>query len=240
MTIRHKFHPRALAAIISLALGAGACSSADQSLIDTVPDSVPETLAIAEESTTTTAPAARETTSSSEAPGTSSTAAAAPAQSVPSTTPSTTPSTAPSTVAPSIPSSTQAPVPAPTNPPAPAPSSTELEQAEAESFRLLNELRASLALTPLTRKAEMNTFARNWSATMAAGSFEHSNGPYGENIAWNSNPALTPQQAAQAMHDMWVNSPGHYANMTDPSYTVAGVGFHKGPDGWHATHVFDR
>ena len=40
------------------------------------------------------------------------------------------------------------------------------------------------------------------------------------------------------MHDLWVNSPGHYANMTRASYTEVGVGFWSGPGGWYATHVF--
>ena len=39
-------------------------------------------------------------------------------------------------------------------------------------------------------------------------------------------------------YDLWVDSPGHYANMTGSGYTEVGVGFWSGPGGWYATHVF--
>jgi uncharacterized protein YkwD len=41
------------------------------------------------------------------------------------------------------------------------------------------------------------------------------------------------------MHALWVNSPGHYRNMTHDGYTTVGIGFWRSDDGgWHATHVF--
>lgn len=111
--------------------------------------------------------------------------------------------------------------------------------AEAESFDLLNALRASVGRHALVRNAEMDAFARDWSRQMHDGDFfEHSSGPYGENIAWWSASGATPEQAAQRLHDLWVDSPGHYANMTNRSYTSVGVGFWQGPGGWYATHVF--
>ena len=85
----------------------------------------------------------------------------------------------------------------------------------------------------------MDAFARDWSATMAAtDNFAHSGGPFGENIAWWSKASATPAEAAEQLHDLWLNSPGHYANMTSGRYTEVGVGFWQSPDGWHATHVF--
>ena len=36
----------------------------------------------------------------------------------------------------------------------------------------------------------------------------------------------------------WVNSPGHYANMTNARYTEIGIGLYRNADGWWATHVF--
>ncbi len=116
----------------------------------------------------------------------------------------------------------------------------ELQVAEARSFQQLNQLRSSLGLAPLQRSTVMDTFARDWSQTMnEAGFFKHSGGPYGENIAWWSAGWGTPLEAADLMHDLWVNSPGHYANMTRPQYNEIGVGFWRTDDGgWHATHVF--
>lgn len=111
--------------------------------------------------------------------------------------------------------------------------------AEAESHDLLNALRASLGRHGLERNAEMDAFARDWSRTMHDQDFfAHSSGPYGENIAWWSASGATPEQAAQRLHDLWVNSPGHYANMTRDRYTEVGIGFWTGPGGWYATHVF--
>lgn len=231
---------RSLALIVALTLGAAACSTADDAL------SVPEALPLLEETTTTTE---NDDTTTSEAEPTTSAPAdegepepaatepptSEPAESDPATTdpvqgesPTTTP---PTTAAPAT------DAPAATD----APSGDELAEAEAESFRLLNELRASLGLSALTRNSTMDSFARDWSTTMAtSGSFKHSDGPYAENIAWNSQTSLTPKQAAKALHDSWVDSPGHYANMTNAQYVTAGMGFYRDAGGWHATHVFDR
>ena len=116
----------------------------------------------------------------------------------------------------------------------------ELLEAEARSFELLNQLRVSVGREPLVRTAEMDAFARNWSSIMHdSGRFEHSSGPYGENIAaWWSSRAIPPLDAAERMHQLWVDSPGHYQNMTHSGYTQVGIGFWYGDDGWYATHVF--
>ena len=116
---------------------------------------------------------------------------------------------------------------------------SDLAEAERRSFELLNALRTSQGLDPLVRTAEMDAFARNWSMVMHdSGRFEHSVSPYGENIAWWSRGSASPQEAAQKMHDLWVNSPGHYRNMTAAGYREIGVGFWRGDGGWYATHVF--
>ena len=114
-----------------------------------------------------------------------------------------------------------------------------LLEAEQRSFQRLNELRVGLGLAPLVRTDAMDDFARNWSYTMhTTRDFEHSSGPYGENIAWWSNGNAEPVRSADVMHDLWVNSTGHYRNMTSTRYTRVGVGFWQGPNGWYATHVF--
>lgn len=114
-----------------------------------------------------------------------------------------------------------------------------LQIAEAESLELLNGLRSSVGRTALVRNAEMDAFAREWSRFMHdENHWGHSNGPYGENIAWWSASGATPQEAAAKLHDLWVDSPGHYQNMTRTSYREVGIGFWQGPGGWYATHVF--
>jgi uncharacterized protein YkwD len=114
----------------------------------------------------------------------------------------------------------------------------DLSAAEAESFQLLNELRAGLGLSRLIRDPALDQAARDWSRTMQESGFRHSSLPYYENIAWWSAGWVSPEIAALEMHDMWVDSPGHYSNMTRAGHTVAGIGFWRSGDGWHATHVF--
>ena len=116
----------------------------------------------------------------------------------------------------------------------------ELAVAEARSFNLLNDLRAGLGLPPLVRLAPMDGAARDWSMTMNdTGDFRHSALPYGENIAWWSAGSASPEAAADKMHALWINSSGHYANMTNANYTSVGIGFWRSDSGgWYATHVF--
>ncbi len=84
----------------------------------------------------------------------------------------------------------------------------------------------------------MSAFALDWSAEMSRSGFRHSSGPYAENIVWYSDASMTPEQAARAFHDSWVNSPGHYRNMTNPGWTRVGIGLFRDASGWWGTHVF--
>ncbi len=84
----------------------------------------------------------------------------------------------------------------------------------------------------------MSNFALSWSQTMSTSGFRHSSGPYAENIVWYSNDGLTPEQAAASFHQSWVDSPGHYANMTNTRWTSVGIGLHRDEGGWWGTHVF--
>ena len=128
------------------------------------------------------------------------------------------------------------PTPAEPTPPAEVEPATD---ADDRSFQLLNEVRASKGLAPLVRDATMDEFARSWSAQMGAtGNFEHSSASYGENIAFASDTSQPGTWAAETFNDNWINSPGHYANMTNVDYTTIGVGIVLTANGWYATHVF--
>ena len=224
---RPAFRALFLATLFAFLSACGSSIEDPAALVEDAVDSVPEEdpLALMDEETTTTEAAAADTAAPTET-------TAAPAADT---------TAAPAADTTAAPADTAAPVTTPAaEPVAPAPDGGELERAEAESFRLLNELRAGLGLAPLTRNPEMDAFARDWSTTMAGSNFEHSTGPYGENIAWASNVNLTPEQAAAQFHDQWVNSAGHYANMTNSGYTLAGMGLYKDPaGGWFGTHVFE-
>jgi uncharacterized protein YkwD len=50
----------------------------------------------------------------------------------------------------------------------------------------------------------------------------------GENIGWNNYP---DDMATQAIHNMFMDSPGHRANILGASWDVFGIGAYKGPTG---------
>jgi uncharacterized protein YkwD len=111
--------------------------------------------------------------------------------------------------------------------------------AEALSFQLLNEMRASRGESPLVRDETLDAFARTWAATMdSLGQLQHSGGPYAENLAWSSNGSVSADAAARIMHDLWVESESHYNTMTRNSYSAVGIGFSQSAGGWYAPHVF--
>lgn len=115
----------------------------------------------------------------------------------------------------------------------------DLAAAEALSFLLLNDLRSDLELGAVVRIGSMDFFAREWSQQMdETDDFGHSSGPWAENLAWREASGATPEEAAQRLHDLWVDSPDHFVNMTDPGFSDVGIGFWHSGDGWHATQVF--
>ena len=116
--------------------------------------------------------------------------------------------------------------------------SSPVAAAEDVALILINQLRASRGLGPVTPDATMAAFARNWSLTMSQSGFRHSGGPYAENIGWVRNSALSPEAAALALHTGFVNSPPHFANMVNPAWTAVGVGIHHDGSTWYITLEF--
>ena len=110
----------------------------------------------------------------------------------------------------------------------------------------VNELRSSLGLQPVTRYQELDAVAQDWSEQQAAANnMSHrpdftSVYPKGwttgsENVAWRTAGGDTGAQ----IFDQWLNSPGHYKNMTDPNVNSIGIGFAQTSDGrWYATQNF--
>ena len=115
-----------------------------------------------------------------------------------------------------------------------------------EVFTRLNAKRAELGLPALKLDASLTQVAQNWSNGQAATSTMAHN-PYvsaqipagwrawGENVGWTS---ATDSSAASRLHNAWVASPGHYANMTKSTFTHVGIGWAVGPNGSYATQVF--
>ena len=121
-----------------------------------------------------------------------------------------------------------------TRPDTPVPS----DAAAATSLALLNQLRAEHGVGQVTYDPGMSAAALAWSQEMSRSGFRHSSAGYAENIAWHSLSAMSPETAATELHDMWVDSSGHYRNMLDPRWTRVGIGLHVDGTGWYGTHMF--
>lgn len=130
---------------------------------------------------------------------------------------------------------------------------------EAEILRLTNEERAHPTKmfqsphTALKAAPKLGFVARDWSKKQAArGSIGHDGFPdrrmavfskefpnaqadiSGENVAMTG---FDDGAIAKQFFKMWLNSPGHYANMMG-EYVAMGVGVTKSDDGWYATECF--
>ena len=122
----------------------------------------------------------------------------------------------------------QAAAAASTNPVAPAPAPIDPREVEVELLRLTNELRAERGLPALAEdRADLTAMAREWAATMAeAGEISHrpdleAAGPadwvrLGENVGVG--------HGAGELHDAFVASPLHLANLVDPDFESMSVG----------------
>ncbi|MBW4601270.1 MAG: type I secretion C-terminal target domain-containing protein [Calothrix sp. FI2-JRJ7] len=107
---------------------------------------------------------------------------------------------------------------------------------EQQVLELTNQERAKSGLPPLKANAELNYAADKYAELMSQNRYFSHTGPdgsqpwdrakaagfeaqtMGENIAAGQK---TPQQVVQG----WMNSPGHRANILNPSFTQLGVGF---------------
>ena len=128
----------------------------------------------------------------------------------------------------------------------PAQVTTEGAQYANTVLNKVNELRSSLGLQPVTRYQELDSVAQDWSEQQAAANnMSHrpdftSAYPEGwttgsENVAWRTAGGDT----GALIFDQWLNSPGHYKNMTDPNVNSIGIGFAQTSDGkWYATQNF--
>ena len=104
----------------------------------------------------------------------------------------------------------------------------------ADLFSRINDERAIRHLAPMTWDPTLANYASVWSADMAAHGFRHSSignllGPYnyvGENIAAGSRGTLEG-----SLHDAWMHSDGHRANILAPGFTRVGVGVFCSADG---------
>ena len=115
------------------------------------------------------------------------------------------------------------------------PTEAALLEAEAEIVELLADSRAEAGLAELVRDPGLDAVARAWAVELAAsGELEH-NPSYaseipdgwsesGENVGWVDPATQTLDGLPVALHEAWLDSPTHRANIEDPAYTAVGVG----------------
>jgi uncharacterized protein YkwD len=101
-------------------------------------------------------------------------------------------------------------------------------QKEAQFVALINRLRVSQGLPELATDPELTRVARNWTEKMAkSGTLTH-NAELCQQVqgGWKTlgeNVGRGPDDVA-VLHDAFVNSPHHYANLISPKYDSIGVG----------------
>lgn len=124
------------------------------------------------------------------------------------------------------------------------PASAAEEAAESQFVSLTNSSRSGSGAGRLSVDGELTAIARRWSAKMAADNRLAHNpnlsrevtqdwAKLGENVGVGDNP--------DQIHQAFMNSPAHRANILDGAFTRVGIGVVRGGDGriW-VTEVFMR
>jgi len=113
---------------------------------------------------------------------------------------------------------------------------------ETEVVKLVNQQRAKSGLAPLKQNWQLSRVARYKSQDMIDKNyFSHQSPTYGSPFnmmesfglhfsSAGENIAMGQRTAAEVMNS-WMNSPGHKANILNPSYTEIGVGLAKDKNG---------
>lgn len=126
-------------------------------------------------------------------------------------------------------------------PTAPDAGATPATQAEiTQSHQLLNQLRASRGLPALRYSGGLSAKAQAWADHMAAtGRFEHSTLTEGVPAGWRALAENIAYAASvPAVHNAWHHSPGHLANMVNPTFDNVGIGLARIGSTLYAVHVF--
>jgi Cysteine-rich secretory protein family len=123
-------------------------------------------------------------------------------------------------------------------------SAADTGSMESEFVSRVNSVRAAKGLPALKVDGELTTIGRRWAGKMAAaGRISHNpNFKYEVTQDWvklGENVGTGPD--VKSIHDAFVASATHYANMVDGSFTRIGVGVVIGPNGAiYTAHQFMR
>ena len=166
------------------------------------------------------------------------------------TTPPTTPTEPTKPTEPTTPPTTPTEPTKPTEPTTPPTTPTQpttpnvdgLSAIEMEVVRLVNIERQKEGLAPFTASAQLSNVARIKSEDMAKNNyFSHTSPTYGDPFAMMRSFGIKyntageniakGQLTAQSVVTGWMNSPGHRANIMNPSFKTIGVGHYKSSNG---------
>jgi uncharacterized protein YkwD len=121
---------------------------------------------------------------------------------------------------------------------APAPAAFSPYEFERRVLELTNEERGRYNLPPLAHHETLTYLARAHSIDMAVHENMSHTGSDGRNmrsriedagISWSriAENVAAGQRTPEAVVEAWMNSPGHRANILDPTLTHLGVGLHR-------------
>ena len=115
-----------------------------------------------------------------------------------------------------------------------APAAHALTSVETCFFNAMNAERAAKGKPKLALASDLTTIARNHSKKMAADGTIYHNNNLGSQISGNwtaagENVGMGPD--CQSIHDAFMASPGHRANILDTDYNQVGVGVATDSDG---------
>ena len=118
----------------------------------------------------------------------------------------------------------------------------DVKTMENQVIKLVNQARVNAGLQPFTANWELSRVARYKSQDMAnKGYFDHTSPTYGSPFTMMQNFGIKftaageniamGQRTAQDVMNSWMNSPGHRANILNPSFNQIGVGLAKNSNG---------
>lgn len=116
----------------------------------------------------------------------------------------------------------------------------------SEIITLTNEARGDAGAAPLLHSDDLQATAQAWAQHLADGAAFQHNPSIGEQLpsgwsTWGENIAMGTGAAPSSMHAMWMDSPGHYRNLTNADFNVMGVGYATAADGTvYGVEVFGR
>lgn len=135
-----------------------------------------------------------------------------------------------------------------------APSAIDAAREEAV-FNSINAERAARGLAPLVRDPAMDDVARAWAQRVASqgiAGFHHSSKtdldygrliPPGWRLAGENMVGyydMEPNSYGEGARNLWVNSPGHLANLARPVFNRTGIGVATGPDWVYCVQNFGQ